>query len=333
MRGRGGRAEAGPPRKDPGYSANARLLNRPKPVVPADEEHVENDLNKMRLEGDGPRRSDKPKRYSSQRQRQHGQNDQFYEGQFEGGQQFGGGNGASNGPPPNAPFIPNQASTAQRLVTQAGVPTPYINPTGMVNYGPPPVQYTVPVTAVGVTVPLSVPPLVGVAPETFPAGTMPIAGGTVTAVGAPLLAPHLSQGFPGATPAGPAVVSTHQDPVLLAAAGAVAAGAVAGAVPTQGGYAEVRGGVTYFNPTAQPPSIARPIVNKRPKAAIPIVDPSEIRSGSLSSDGASPQQSVDQYEQNNSESSPETSKRVMEADGEASSPPETAETSPVAAAT
>jgi len=42
------------------------------------------------------------------------------------------------------------------------------------------------------------------------------------------------------------------------------------------GYAEVRGGVTYFNPTAQPPVMPRP-VSKRPKAAIPIVDPSQVQ--------------------------------------------------------
>ena len=53
-----------------------------------------------------------------------------------------------------------------------------------------------------------------------------------------------------------------------------AAGANAAASGNQG-YAEVRGGVTYFNPTAQPTIMSRPPVNKRPKAAIPIVDPSQ----------------------------------------------------------
>ena len=45
----------------------------------------------------------------------------------------------------------------------------------------------------------------------------------------------------------------------------------------QGGpdsFTEVRGGVTYFNPTAQNFMPQRPSVNKRPKAAIAIIDPS-----------------------------------------------------------
>jgi len=63
---------------------------------------------------------------------------------------------------------------------------------------------------------------------------------------------------------------TGTDQVLLAAAQAAAAAA-------NQGYAEVRGGVTYFNPQAQHlPVIVQPGVSKRPKAAIPIVDPSQI---------------------------------------------------------
>ena len=70
----------------------------------------------------------------------------------------------------------------------------------------------------------------------------------------------------GASVAQPIVpqVTAVPDQVLLAA------------VNNQG-YAEVRGGVTYFNPSAQMvhnPQMARPMMSKRPKAAIPIVDPS-----------------------------------------------------------
>ena len=67
-----------------------------------------------------------------------------------------------------------------------------------------------------------------------------------------------------AAPPPPHLVTAPPPPELLAAA----------AQNQGGGYAEVRGGVTYFN---QAPIVQRPVVvNKRPKAAIPIVDPSEI---------------------------------------------------------
>ena len=59
----------------------------------------------------------------------------------------------------------------------------------------------------------------------------------------------------------------------------VSAAAAAGA--PGGGYAEVRGGVTYFNapPPAQVSQMPRgPALNKRPKAAIPIVDPKQMQS-------------------------------------------------------
>ena len=52
------------------------------------------------------------------------------------------------------------------------------------------------------------------------------------------------------------------DPMLLAAAHG------------PDSFTDVRGGVTYFNPTAQNFMPQRPSVNKRPKAAIAIVDPS-----------------------------------------------------------
>ncbi len=154
--------------------------------------------------------------------------------------------GASTGPPPPPP--------------------PYINPNGIVNYGPPPgVQYT------PVTVPISV-PLVGVSAgphDTFvPAGVTP--------------APH----NPLMTATPPHLTAD----VLLAAA----AGTTAPPPPPQGsqGYAEVRGGVTYFNPTVQAPVVQRSVVSKRPKAAIPIVDPSQVNNAA-SSNEISPQDSVE----------------------------------------
>ena len=82
-------------------------------------------------------------------------------------------------------------------------------------------------------------------------GTVPVTVAPLM-VGGPVLAqqhPHLA-----------AVSSPEQ--VLLAAA----------AAGHGQGYAEVRGGVTYFNqvvPSRQP-------ISKRPKAAIPIVDPSQV---------------------------------------------------------
>jgi len=80
---------------------------------------------------------------------------------------------------------------------------------------------------------------------------------------------------------------TAPDQVLLAAAQAAAANQ---------GYAEVRGGVTYFNPQAQivPQILAGPGVGKRPKAAIPIVDPSQVIMGTMS-----PQSSTEDVEEHN----------------------------------
>ena len=65
---------------------------------------------------------------------------------------------------------------------------------------------------------------------------------------------------------------TQQQALLAAAVGQAAAPA------GQQGYAEVRGGVMYFNPSAQTVGFHpehRTVLNKRPKAAIPIVDPAE----------------------------------------------------------
>jgi len=80
---------------------------------------------------------------------------------------------------------------------------------------------------------------------------------------------------------------TAPDQVLLAAAQAAAANQ---------GYAEVRGGVTYFNPQAQivPQILPGPGVGKRPKAAIPIVDPSQVVIGTMS-----PQSSTEDIEEHN----------------------------------
>ena len=176
-----------------------------------------------------------------------------------------------------------QQSLTQATPSTAGAaPPPYINPNGqMVNYGPPPVQYT-PVT---VPIPVS---LVGV--HDSPGGP-----------------PYVPQPPPAAAinphqlAAAAALASTpeQQQQVLMAAA--AAAGAAA-APPSGGpGYAEVRGGVTYFN---QPPMVNphqtmphhHQQVSKRPKAAIPIVDPSEVtgnaKTASSSSD-VSPQNSLE----------------------------------------
>lgn len=74
---------------------------------------------------------------------------------------------------------------------------------------------------------------------------------------------HFAPQFPGVPVTMPvAVPMVAADPMILAG---------------QGGpdsFTEVRGGVTYFNPTAQNFLPQRQTVNKRPKAAIAIVDPS-----------------------------------------------------------
>merc|ERR1719510_1637556 len=91
----------------------------------------------------------------------------------------------------------------------------------------------------------------------IPLTAIPALRGTAsTGVGGPILA----AGFTPST-----VVANTADPVLLAAAAA--------ATDT---FTEVRGGVTYFNPTAQNILQQRPM-SKRPKAAIPIVDPSQTQ--------------------------------------------------------
>lgn len=149
----------------------------------------------------------------------------------------------ASGPPPAAPFLPaGVAAAAAAAAASVATPTStsgFLDPSTMVNYGPPPpVQFT-PVAPVTVTV-----PIVSGVPGAPPLDTLAVQ-----------LAPQLPN------------VTTPADQVLLAAAAAA----------SHQGYAEVRGGVTYFNPTAQPPMMARPM-SKRPKAAIPIVDPSQVTS-------------------------------------------------------
>lgn len=157
--------------------------------------------------------------------------------------QFGGQtfpNTHNSGPPPDAPFLSvTSASTVGPIPTQAAGSTPYINPAtgGVLNYGPPP-----PVPYATVPVPL-------VHPNT-------------EALAMIAATQHLNQ-VPAFVPS-PAVAVSTQEQVLLAAAAA-----------SGQGYAEVRGGVTYFHPQATASIRATP-VSKRPKAAIPIVDPSQV---------------------------------------------------------
>jgi len=192
---------------------------------------------------------------------------------------------------PGATFHPLQpTASATRLpmnTSQSGsgvsaVGPPYINSTSaLLNYGPPgahaTVQYPVPVKGTGlasVTVPMS---LVGpsVQDPSLPLTAIPNLQGTVSpGVGGPLLA----AGFATST-----VVANTADQVLLAAA--AQAQAAAGGAGTDS-FTEVRGGVTYFNPTAQNVLPQRPM-SKRPKAAIPIVDPSQMQNANLESDSSS----------------------------------------------
>lgn len=286
---RGGRGRGGPPRR--GGGPDRALPNQGGPRTSggsrrqadqdANLDNVENEMSKVNLGGNrndpranrnnqehhnemGPNTGEgKPKRYSNLRPARDGQagphmpmdgrgQANFYEYQHTGnGTTFAGQafpNTPNNGPPPDAPFISVPSAPAG---TRMALPTPapgnpaYINPAGgMMNYGPPP---PVPYAPVPVSVPI---PLVGVPPAAHHPSADPLAM---------IAATHLNQTFVG----NPAVAVTSPEQVLLAAAAA------------QGGqgYAEVRGGVTYFSPTAQ---AMRPHVSKRPKAAIPIVDPSQV---------------------------------------------------------
>lgn len=198
----------------------------------------------------------KPKRYSNLRPGRTDHSGEPRQQQFYDYQQQHGGdsiqfrnqafpNTPNNGPPPDAPFLtaPAQAAGGPRVAipTPAAASAPFINSAGgIINYGPPPpVAYG----AVPVTVPI---PLVGVSatPHHPPADPMAIMAA----------ASHLNQ-VPAYVAANPVVAVSPSDQALLA---------------------QVHGGVTYFNPTAQAHVPMRSQVSKRPKAAIPIVDPSQI---------------------------------------------------------
>ena len=168
-----------------------------------------------------------------------------------------------SGPPPNAPFLPvagghgntvaaaNQAVAAQLAAVA-----------GNSSYIPPP------------------PGLAGFAAGPHPPG---VPGSAVQYGGVPVTVGSLSALVGAHSSADLAVLAAATNPHLhphqtVASAEQVMAIAAAGANAASGnqGYAEIRGGVTYFNPNAQPTVMSRPPVNKRPKAAIPIVDPSQI---------------------------------------------------------
>lgn len=290
-RGAGGGGKISGPSE---YSANQRLQNQKTPkvekVVEAKLNRIEKDFNTKTKLDDKKRVKDSPhagrkapdeestgrnsKRYSNTRQQPRGNqrpqqeyyndyNDQHHERapvpRFVNGSATPSSVAnyvatsnnfptSASGPPPNAPFL---AAGATPTSTSG-----FLDPTAMVNYGPPPqVQYTPVAVPVTVTVPLV---------------TAVVTAGHDSALTVLTTGPHGT----------PTVTSPEQ--VLLAAA---AAGQ---------GYAEVRGGVTYFNPTAQAPIMARP-VGKRPKAAIPIVDPSQMAA-------MSPQSSTEEIEEHPSSS-------------------------------
>merc|ERR1719278_1202680 len=180
-----------------------------------------------------------------------------------------------SGPPPNAPFLPaaaNQAVAAQ-LAAVAGTSS----------YIPPP------------------PGLAGFAPGPHPPG---VPGSAVQYGGVPVTVGSLSALVGAHSSADLAVLAAATNPHLhphqtVASAEQVLAIAAAGANAASGnqGYAEIRGGVTYFNPNAQPTVMQRPPVNKRPKAAIPIVDPSQIIEKDGSGESLSQQNSLDNSDQ------------------------------------
>jgi len=111
-------------------------------------------------------------------------------------------------------------------------------------------------------------------------------------VPAPYIAPSPLLNFPpGVQQFGPSVtmVSVASEPVPPVFADPILLAAAAGAAHGHDSLAEVRGGVTYFNPTAQNFLPQRPVIHKRPKAAIAIVDPSNMpRGDSMPKDGFSP---------------------------------------------
>lgn len=166
-----------------------------------------------------------------------------------------------SGPPRGRPFQAPPAAQAARLphnarlppntmVSHSGgmrpVPASFIQNPQMMNYNP---QFGAPVTGGGGGPPVSLP----MGPQVVPLTAISALPRNLPA--APLLAPGFHNGPP--------------DPVLMAA----------NQPGGPDGFAAVRGGVTYFNPTAQNILLPqRQHVNKRPKAAIPIVDPSIMES-------------------------------------------------------
>ena len=172
-----------------------------------------------------------------------------------------------SGPPRGAPFQTSTAtaSTAPRM-PQVSAATGMIPPTTLVSIGglPPPPPATFIQSVAGPH-----PQILSYqnSPVQFgvPAAVVASAGGPppITAVPAPAI---LAAGFANGPPHPPT-----PEAVLLAAAAASGG---------PEGFAAVRGGVTYFNPTAQNVLPQRP-VSKRPKAAIPIVDPSVVESSAV----------------------------------------------------
>jgi len=147
-------------------------------------------------------------------------------------------------PMAHAPRLPHNARLPHNtMVSHSGmrpVPASFIQNPQMMNYNP---QFGVPVT--------------GGPPVSLPMGPQVVPLTAISALPRNLPAPLLAPGFHNGPP----------DPVLMANQ------------PGPDGFAAVRGGVTYFNPTAQNILLPqRHHVNKRPKAAIPIVDPSIMES-------------------------------------------------------
>ena len=166
-----------------------------------------------------------------------------------------------NGPPPNAPFLPVAGAHNNSGVANSAVAAQLAAVAGTSTYIPPP------------------PGMTGFAPGPHPPG---VPGSAVQYGGVPVTVGSLTALMGAHSSADLAVLAAATNPHLhphqtVSSAEQVMAIAAAGANAASGnqGYAEVRGGVTYFNPTAQPTVMSRPPVNKRPKAAIPIVDPSQ----------------------------------------------------------
>ena len=176
-----------------------------------------------------------------------------------------------SGPPRGAPFQTSTAtaSTVPRM-PQVSASAGMIPPTTLVSIGglphPPPVTF---IQSVAGPHPQILSYQNSPVQFNVPAAVVASAGGPppITAVPAPAI---LAAGFANGPPHPP-----PPEAVLLAAAAASGG---------PEGFAAVRGGVTYFNPTAQNVLPQRP-VSKRPKAAIPIVDPSVVESGGATAGG------------------------------------------------